>query len=311
MNDQPVYIGIDVAKDSLQPSPFDQQTESIPNTLKQINRLFERVRALDRPVLLCCEATGGYEKKLVSMALAEEIPIALINAKRVRDFARSKGILAKTDRIDAKVICEFARQNKPQPLRAKATWAEPLRDLVQRRKTLVEDRKDEKNRLEHPADRKVVRSIKAHIRFLDRQIAAIEKDLAELINEHPELHRSYERLQLVKGLGANCAQVLLATVPELGSLSSSQVAALVGVAPFNQDSGYMRGKRTIRGGRNQARHVLYMAALTAITHNQQLRPFYQRLRANGKPAKVALTAVMRKLAILANRIIADPDFTPA
>lgn len=311
MADQIVYIGIDVAKHTLEIAPFDKGGNSISNTPKDIRALFRRISRLSLPAVLCCEATGGYEKTLVSLALAADHPVAILNPKQVRDYARSKGILAKTDRIDAQVIADFAAQNRPQPMEAPSPSQAALRSLVTRRSSLVDMRKDELNRLDPEPDPETKKSIKRHLRWIDKEIAAIESKIRTLINEHPDLKAASKRLQQVKGIGPNTTQVLLANVPELGRLEDRKVVALVGLAPFNNDSGNWKGRRSIRGGRSQVRKVLYMAAVTALTHNPILKAFYKRLIAKGKPPKVAIVAVMRKLLTLANRIIADPEFIPA
>lgn len=311
MADHIVYIGVDVAKEHLELAPFDKGPTSILNNTADIRKLFKRIDRLGLPVMICCEATGGYEKRLITLALAEGIPIALINARHARHYANSKGLLAKTDKIDAQMIADFARQNQPRPLQAPAEWTDSLRSLVQRRTTLINMRKDETNRLDPIPDPSIRRSIKKIIRVLEREIASIEQRICLLIDEHVELKQAYERLQQVVSIGPVCAQTLLANLPELGKLSDRQVTALAGLAPFNNDSGKLKGRRSIRGGRQEVRAVLYMASLSAITHNPILKAFYRRLRDNGKPAKVALTAVMRKLLILANRIMADPNFCPA
>lgn len=311
MSDEPVYIGIDVSKEALELSAFDRGASSVTNRSAGIRSLFRRIEKLATPVVLCCEATGGYERLLMGEALKREIPAVLLNPKRVRDFARSKGILAKTDRIDAAVIAEFARQYQVKPAPAPPAWQPELQQLISRRESLLELRTMERNRLDPAPEASVTKSIRRTLGFLDKEIKRIEAQIEALINRHHELQDSLLRLQAVPSIGSITAQTLLASMPELGTLSDKQVTSLAGLAPFNADSGTMRGYRRIKGGRTQARRVLYMAAVSAIQHNPILKEFYARLKTNGKPSKVALTAVMRKILILSNRIMADPDFVPA
>lgn len=311
MSEKVVYIGIDVAKRELEISFAGKPQAPVPNTRAGIRAFIKKIKGVKQPVVLCCEATGGYEKMLINMALAEQVSVALLNPKRVRDFARSKGILAKTDKIDAAVIAAFAQQNPPVHLREEPGWRPVLQALVARRATLIDIRKSETNRLDPAPEAAIKKSIGKILTVLNREIETIEKQIDLLIKTHAALRQATQRLQAVSAIGKVTAQSLLASVPELGKISDKQVTALVGLAPFNQDSGLMRGQRRIRGGRSQARKALYMAAIVAIRHNTILKPFYQRLKQNGKPSKVALTAVMRKLLTLANRIMADSEFVPA
>jgi len=306
-----VYIGIDVAKATLELSPFGKGKTSIENTRASIASLLRRVQKANTPVMLCCEATGGYEKLLIRMALEQDIPMALLNAKAVRDFAKSKGILAKTDRIDALVIKGFAEQNTPIRLESPPQWRDELKALVTRRETLISMREAERNRLDPKPEKVIVKSIGRMEKQLDKEVKCMEEAVSELITSHPALKAIMQRLQQVKSIGPNTAQTLIAVLPELGKVTDKQIVALAGLAPYNDDSGAHRGIRRIQGGRVQARRVLYMAALVASVHNPILRAFYWRLKERGKPSKVALTAVMRKLVILANRIASDPDFIPA
>jgi transposase len=311
MTNHTVYIGIDVSKAELEISLSGKSQKPVPNSRKGIGLLLTQTQKMKGSVMLCCEATGGYEKLLIAMALARDIPVALLNPKRVRDFARSKGILAKTDKIDAAVIASFAQQNNPAPLKQSPDWLPELQGLVARRETLMTMRKSESNRMDPEPDPAVKKSIRRILSGLKREILLIERQIQELVQIHDALQEASERLQKVSSIGPITAHTLMATVPELGSLSDKQVTALVGLAPFNQDSGCLRGKRTIKGGRAQARKALYMAAVVATRHNPILKDFYCNLKQRGKPSKVALTAVMRKLLILANRIMANKEFSPA
>jgi len=311
MSEHVVYIGIDIAKVDLELSFAGKPQKSVANTRCGIRALLRKAQKTNQPVMLCCEATGGYEKLLIGMALDQQVPIALLNPKRVRDFARSKGILAKTDKIDAAVIAKYAYQNHPVPLKEPPVWLPELQALVARRDTLITMRKSETNRLDPEPDAVLKKSVTRIVNVLNREGGKIEEQIEALFKTHTSLQQASQKLQKVSSIGKVTAQALLATVPELGTLNDKQVTALVGLAPFNQDSGFMRGQRHIRGGRAQARKALYMAAVVASNHNPILKSFYQRLKQSGKPSKVALTAVMRKLLILTNRIMADPQFVPS
>lgn len=307
---KPVHVGIDIAKESLQIAFCDGHSFSVANTAGGIRSLIRRLQKLKR-VIVCCEATGGYESQLVRALLAAELPVALVNPRRVRDFAKSKGILAKTDSIDAAVLCEFAQQNQPKCLRRLPEYLQELKDLLIRRDQLTEAIKTETLRLDPVPSKPIRQSIQAHLRFLQRQLQKIEDFIEQLIEANEPLAVQLQSYTQVKSLGKQSALHLIAFVPELGQISDKQAAALVGLAPFNVDSGQFRGKRIIRGGRSRVRKVLYMAAVSARQHNPILRDFYNRLIQQGKPPKVALTAVMRKLVTLANRIASDPEFVPA
>ena len=311
MNEPYVYIGIDVAKASLEMSPFGKGKSSIENTKKGIASLLRRVNNATTPIMLCCEATGGYEQLLITMALEAEVPIALLHAKAVRDFAKSKGILAKTDRIDALVIRSFAEQNEPRGLEPSPQWQAELKGLVDRRERLLLMKNAEGNRLDPMPHKDIVKSITRVQKYVVKEIQVIETAIEKLIQSAPELLNSVRRLKQVKSIGNNTAQTLIAHMPELGKLGDKQIVALAGLAPYNQDSGAFKGVRRIQGGRAEVRRVLYMAALVAIRYNPILTNFYNRLKERGKPSKVAITAVMRKLIILANRIMKDPNFIPA
>jgi len=311
MSDQVVHIGIDVAKADLEISPFGKLNKSVTNTHSGIRTLLRRVQEIKVPVMLCCEATGGYEKLLITMAMETGVPVALVNPKRVRDFARSKGILAKTDKIDAAVIADFAMQNHPSPLSKSPIWLAELQALVGRRVALITMRNSETNRLDPDPGKMVKSSVARIVKVMNKEVENIEKQIKELVETNTPLREASRKLQRVQAIGQVTAHTLLASVPELGSLNDKEITALVGLAPFNQDSGLMRGQRKIKGGRPQARKALYMAAVVAAHHNPVLKAFYQRLKLNGKPSKIALTAVMRKLLILANRIMSDPEFVPS
>jgi len=304
------YLGVDVAKELLQIDEFDGKETTISNNPASIKSLIKRINA-HADMVICCEATGGYEKMLVAEMVASAMPIAVVMPKRVRDFARSKGISAKTDKIDARVLTLFGNQNQPNPLVKPEEEMVVLRELLIRRDELVGMRKQESNRQEPIRSSAMNRSIQSHIRFIDKQIKKLESDMAKLVKEKKSLGAKVQLLTQIKSIGMQSALNLIAFVPELGRVTDNEAAALVGVAPYNVDSGFMKGRRVISGGRSRVRKVLYMAAITASRSNPILKAVYDRLIKKGKPAKVALVAIMRKLVELANRIFADPDFKPA
>ncbi|HUQ15329.1 MAG TPA: IS110 family transposase [Gemmatimonadales bacterium] len=251
------------------------------------------------------EATGGYEAPVVAALVTAGLPVAVVNPRQVRDFAKALGQLAKTDRIDAHVLALFGArvQPTPRPLRDEAT--QELEALLTRRRQLLEMLHAERQRRPRARGRVVRRSLDAHIRWLERQVIDTDATLEAAIQASPVWRVQDQLLQSVPGVGPTLARTLLGLLPELGQLDRHHIAALVGVAPLARDSGALRGRRTCWGGRPAVRTVLYMAALTAARWNPALRSFYQRLRAAGKPAKVALTAVARKLLVLLNAILRD------
>lgn len=300
-----IFIGIDVSRDTLEVGSTVQPcTWSQPNTTEGIEVLGAQLLALS-PALVVLEATGGYEFEAACALQAKGLAVAVVNPRQARDFARAMGTLAKTDSLDARMLAEFARVLNQHPQRER--FVKPLADaqlqrlqaLVLRRRQLVDMLTAERLRLRtsHASARP---SIELTIEFLKVQLGDIERDCAEHVNaHHAELAGV---LGSVKGVGTATTAALLALLPELGTLCRRRIAALVGVAPLNRDSGLMRGKRTIYGGRADIRRVLYMAALVAVRHNPAFRAFYARLLAAGKPKKVALVAAMRKLLGVLNAI---------
>ena len=310
MQSNPVYLGIDVSKQSLHLDGLDPVSREISNTRQAIRKLASRLSQMPN-VAVCCEATGGYESLLVQILLEAGIAVAVVNPKRVRDFAKSRGILAKTDKLDAAVLRSFAEQNQPRPLEVLPKGLSDLRSLLLRREQLVEALKCEKQRLDPKPPPVVLSFIRAHIRVLQRHLDKLDRVIEQLVASRELLAQKVAGYMRVNSIGLQSALHLTAFVPELGRITDNQAAALVGLAPFNVDSGQFRGRRCIRGGRPRVRKVLYMAAVCGKTTNPILRQFYNRLIDHGKPPKLALTAVMRKLVILANRIAADPAFVPA
>lgn len=251
------------------------------------------------PSLVIVEATGGLEDRLVASLASAGLPVAVVNPRQARDFARATGRLAKTDRLDAQTLAEFGAAVRPPVRELPDALLRELRDLTARRQQLVAMRTAEKNRRLRASDR-VRQYIDRNIAHLNVQLQEVEGDIDELLRSRPEWHARAELLCSVPGVGPVLSATLIAHLPELGRLNRKEVAALAGVAPFNRDSGTLRGKRTVWGGRSRLRQALYMSTLSASRSNPTLRDFYQRLLATGKPKKVALTACMRKLLTILN-----------
>jgi transposase len=299
-----VSVGIDVSKRELviEVDPTGARWTS-DTTAAAISALVERLRVLT-PRIIVVEATGGYERALVAGLAAADLPVAVVNPRQARAFAQAIGRTAKTDAIDAAVLAAFgARLNlAARPVTDAATQA--LAALVARRRQLVEMIGMERARLEHaPATGPITRELRRHIRWLERRVKDVDDEIGTSIEAHPTWRVQDDLLRSVPGIGPTTARTLLADLPELGRLDRRAIAALVGVAPMNCDSGQSRGQRHIWGGRASVRTTLYMAALTATRHNVALRAFYRRLRDAGKPAKVALVAVMRKLLTIVNAML--------
>jgi transposase len=297
------YIGIDVSKPRLDIHHLSKHHE-IPNTEKAINRW---LKSLAEEAVLICESSGGYESLLITLAHAAGRPIIRINARQVRDFARAKGLQAKTDKIDAEVLRDFAQTFQPQPLALPDPIWQELSALVKHRSHLLTQITQNNNLSETITDKKLLAFIAKTVAFLRKQVEALQALMAEKISASPSLSTKVLRLQEIQGVGSLTASTLVALMPELGSLSDSQAAALAGVAPFNRDSGQSRGKRHISGGRHYVRCALYMAALVASHYNPVLKALYLRLLSRG----LALTVLMRKLIILANTLLKNPNFSLA
>lgn len=257
------------------------------------------------PDLVVVEATGGYERPLVQALLLAEVPVARVNPRRVRDFAKAHNRLAKSDRLDAGMLAAFGQQSAVRPLRLDTTWCEQLQELVHHRHDLVQDRVRWQNRLETAQTEWVRTTIEAQLAAAQDQLAAVEQAIDDLIATWPEEAATAELLQSMPGIGAQNVRVLLADLPELGQLTHKEIAALVGVAPYTRDSGVLRGKRAIWGGRALVRSTLYMALTTIKRHNPGLNRWYDRLRARGKPPKVADVALMRKVLTMLNAMVRD------
>jgi transposase len=295
------FIGIDVAKAQFEFACLPSgETGTVPNEDGGIRELVAHCQTLT-PTLIVLEATGGYEAALVAALATAGLPLVVVNPRQVRDFAKATGQLAKTDAIDAQVLALFAERVRPTPRPLPDESVQALDALLTRRRQLVEMLTAERNRL-LVARAPVRRDLQQHIRFLERRLREADDDLHTAVKASPLWRVKDDLLQSVPGVGRVVSLTLLAELPELGRLSHKEIAALVGVAPLNRDSGTLRGKRLVYGGRAPVRAVLYMAALVASKCNPVIRAFYQRLRAAGKPANVALTACMRKLLIILNAI---------
>ncbi len=303
MTDSSVYVGIDVAKAHLDVAARPTlEPWRVANDAPGIARLVARLDHL-RPTLIVLEATGGYERPVAAALTAAGLPVAVVNPRQVRDFAKATGRLAKTDTLDAHVLAHFAAAVQPpaRPLPDADTQA--LAAILTRRRQLVAMRTAEENRL-HTALAAIRARIAAHLAWLEAELKEIDTELAQAIAADPIWRERDALLRSVPGVGPVLAVTLLAELPQLGSLNRHQVAALAGVAPLNRDSGTRRGIRTVWGGRARVRGALYMAALVATRYNPVIRAFYERLCAAGKPKKVALTACMRKLLTILNALLA-------
>ena len=306
-----VNIGVDISKETLAAAFPDGRVTEFTNDRRGLNALMGKVKAHGPSVRVCCEATGGYELRLADACHAAGVAVTVANARRVRDFARGKGLLAKTDAIDARVIARYAAENNPRPAAPRPAWQGRLRALADRHAALTDDLVRETNRLEAEGDTWVAKDIRAHIRQIEAHLKKVGRQIAALRAETPAFERDAGRLEQVKGIGPVSACAILAYLPELGDVSGNEAAALTGVAPYNDDSGKHRGRRRCRGGRGQVRRVLWMAATAAARSNPILKAFYERLRARQKPHKLAIVAVIRKLVRLANKILSDPNFRPS
>jgi transposase len=301
---EPVVAGIDVSSQSLDWCLLPVgETGRENNSGKGIARLASRLKRA-APTLIVLEATGGYERALV-LALAEAgLPTAVVNPRQVRDFAKARGVLAKTDAIDARVLAQFARDLQPRPSDPPDERQLECAELVARRRQLIAMQTAEKNRKQQVRGAGVKASVNSLLATFREQIAEVERQIAELLSRCALWQRRVELLQTVPGVGPAVSRTLTVDLPQLGQLNRRQIASLVGVAPLNRDSGRMRGKRSVWGGRAHVRQVLYMASLAALRCNDVVKAFYERLRAAGKPAKVALTACMRKLLTILNVMVA-------
>jgi len=297
-----VWVGIDVSKARLDVAlGAAGELLSVANETRAIAGLVARLVEL-APALLVLEASGGLETALVAELGAAQLPVVVVNPRQVRDFARATGQLAKTDALDARMLALFAERIRPELRRLPSEQERELKALVARRRELVEMITAERNRL-GSAPKLLRKEITAHIRWLEGRLKERDRDLDRMLRSSPLWREREDLLRAVPGVGPVLCATLLADLPELGALSRREIAKLVGVAPLNRDSGTLRGRRTVWGGRAQVRAALYMATLVAVRFNPVLKAFYLRLRGAGKPAKVALTAAMRKLLTILNAML--------
>lgn len=293
MSDVPCFVGIDVAKAQLDMAirPTGERW-TVPNDASGVARLVDRVQPL-QPTLIVLEATGGLERLVTSALATAGLPVVVVNPRQVRDFARATGQLAKTDALDARALAHFAAAIRPKPRTVPDAQTQELRTLLGRRQQLIAMRTMEQNRLAGTSGR-LQRDITAHITWLNERLATLDDALDTVLRSSPLWRDNDDLLRSAPGIGPVCARTLVLELPELGTLTRQKIAALVGVAPLNCDSGTLRGRRMIWGGRARVRTVLYMATLVATRYNPRIKAFYERLLAAGKVKKVALTACMHK-----------------
>ncbi len=297
-------VGIDVSKDWLDvvviPSGETWRTENEEETIRELIKKLEQLK----PERIVLEATGGYEQTVAVQIYLAGLPLCRINPRRVRYFARSLGQLAKTDKLDAKVLALFGERVQPPLTRISTEEEQVLSALITRRKQISDFLVAERNRL-NTAPKKLLASLNEHIIWLKNQLKQLDREIDDFVNTNPDFKEKSDLLLEVQGVGKKTAAKLIADVPELGNCDRKQIAALVGVAPYNRDSGTKTAQRSIRGGRPDVRSILYMATLTATRRNPVIREMYQRLLKSGKKKKVAIVACMRKLLTILNAIIRD------
>ena len=302
---EPMYVGIDVAKDRLdvhlRPTG---ESFAVARDGEGLEQLTARLTPL-APALIVLEATGGFERTVAAALGAARLPLAVVNPRQIRDFARAVGQLAKTDALDAAVIARFAEAVRPEPRPIPDAAAQALGEMVARRRQIIEMMTAERHRKRQLVQPRLVKGADRLLALLQKELSALEGDIGEAIRGTPAWRETEDLLKSVPGIGDATARTLLAELPELGRLDRRRIAALVGVAPLNRDSGTMRGRRTTWGGRASVRSALYMAAFVARRKNPLIATLYQRLRAAGKPYKVAMTACIRKLLVILNAIVRD------
>jgi transposase len=299
-----IFVGVDVSKATLDVyRPDTKEYLKIENTDEAISQLCSQLEKKKRQVLVVMEGTGGYEYLLVKQLAIHKLGAAVVNPRRVRDFAKGIGVDAKTDPIDAKVISRYAEVVSPKPMATKSDHELKHSALVARRSQLLELINQENNRLKQSWDDDAKQSIREVLEILKKQLKSVDSLLAKMLAKDTVNERKIEILRSVNGIGAVTISTLIAELPELGKLNRGEVAKLVGVAPINRDSGTKSGKRFIGGGRGQVRRVLYMATIVAIRHNATIKAFYIHLKSKGKESKVAIVACMRKLVTIINLLV--------
>lgn len=301
---QGFFVGIDVSKDKLDVAVLGRKTVTqTANTKRGIAGLVRQMRKL-KPDLMVVEATGGYEQAVVLRLFEAGLPVALVSPQRVRQYAKARGLLAKTDRIDAQNLAEYGKNIQPRLFVAKREAGRRLSAMVGRRRQLEDMLKAEKNRL-RTAYSEMKSSLQHVIACLEAEVESLDQEICEFMKKHEDFGEQEKLLRSAKSIGPVTAATLLADLPELGQLDRKQIAALVGVAPMNQDSGRKRGYRKTKGGRPAVRSVLYMSALSAIRYNPTLKAQYDQLVKRGKEKKVAITACMRKMLTILNAMMRD------
>jgi transposase len=299
-----VYVGIDISKDSLEVAMWgENHGAEVANNKKGIAKLVKQMLGLE-PKLIVVEATGGYEEAVVKAMFEAGLPVALVSPQRVRQYARAKGLLAKTDKLDAQILADYGKQIQPRLFVGKSEERRQLSAWVGRRNQLNEMLQAEKNRL-RTQDRSLQKSLERVIECLEAELETINHQIEQFLQEHQEFEEQEQLLRTAKSIGRVTAVTLLADLPELGHLDRKEIAALVGVAPMNRDSGRKRGHRKTQGGRPAVRSALYMSALTGIRYNPILKTQYDHLIKRGKEKKVAITACMRKMLTILNAMMRD------
>ena len=295
-------IGIDVSKSFLDIYIYEKDVHwQIENNAASINKLATRLSRY-KVARIIIESTGGYERILATTLYDRKLPVIVVQPMKIRQFANAQGVLAKTDKIDARIIAQFGAVMKPEPRALQTPEIRHIRDLLARRRQLMESRTQELNR-NHKATTALARSHARALKFLNKEIEWVDSLLEKCVTKISQWQRTSDILLSTPGIGTGVAYTLLGELPELGQLSNRQISALVGLAPFNRDSGLSRGKRRIRGGRAPIRTVLYMAMLSAIQHNPVMKQFYEKLVAQGKHKKIAITACMRKMIVILNTMV--------
>lgn len=302
------YIGVDIAKDTLQVQ-IEDCSQNLSYDAAGLRKLLKIAR-LHPGATIVCEATGGYERKLLGTLFKNAVPVALVNPARVRAFARSEGIKAKTDRLDAQILVRFAREKRLSPTRAPDPVTKKLAGLLDRRSQLEGELAREKNRLQK-CPTCVNGSVRKMIRLISREIQSLEKRIGQLIDSSEPISRQSAIMQTVTGVGPITAWSILGYLSEISSTGRNQVVALAGLAPYNRDSGKTRGKRSIQAGRAKVRRCLYMAARSAAVHNPVIKAYVEGLKERGKPDKVAMVAAMRKLLIHLQSLLKSEQFAIA
>lgn len=300
-----ICVGIDVSKKNLDIADTTRsKTETIPYTTSALKQFLSSLKKL-QPTLICLEATGGLERELVAFLHKHDFDVAVVNPRQIRDFARANNQLAKTDQIDARIIAQFAQLLKPRITQPITETQQTIKDLTARKRQVSKALVQENNRLARTIDKSICKMVNQVIKLYEKQKTTIERQLVELIATDEAAQEKSRIIQSTPGLGPASAAVLIAELPELGTVNRQQIGRLIGVAPTNRDSGTMRGKRTTGGGRSQVRTALFMPVIVAKQYNPKIKAFYDRLIEKGKPKMVALIAAMRKLITILNVMIRD------